>query len=249
MKAVATFVVTASLVATVGCGGGSSGSTGGPVALDQFPAAYTKVLCDQNFKCASTDDIAGRTKQDCIDMNSSTLTFILPQLRASQQKGRFSYDAAKMGTCIAGLGALSCTDWVSGLAEPVGCEGAFVPKVAVGGACQQDAECVDGACDGADTSKTPPIDGVCKAKIAHGATCAIEDTCADGDYCDGVCKSQKAGGVDCTGSDECGYACNDTTMKCSGYAGCAVAPVTARGTALALVGLGLLLFTARKRRR
>jgi MYXO-CTERM domain-containing protein len=219
------------------------------VSLDQFPAAYAKVICDQNFKCASTEDIAGRTKQDCLNTNSSTITFILPELRASQAKGRFVYDGAKMGTCIAGLGALSCADWVTGLADPPGCTDAFVPKVAVGGACQQDAECIGGTCAGADTTVMPPVDGACKARIAHGAACAIEDTCVDGDYCDGTCTSHKAGGAACTSSDQCGYACNDTTMKCSGYAGCAVAPVTAGGTVVALVGLGLLLFTARRRRR
>jgi MYXO-CTERM domain-containing protein len=233
-----------------GCGGGS-GSSGGPVSLDQFPAAYAQAICDQNFKCASADDIMGRTKQDCLDTNLSGLQFLSPQLRASVQKGRLGYDAAQMGTCIASLRGMSCADWTSGLVEPAGCKDAFVPKVAVGGACTQDGECIGGTCDGADTSKMPPTDGMCVAetKIAHGAACGIADTCVDGDYCDGTCKTHKAGGEPCTSSDECGYSCNETTMKCSGYAGCAVGETTAGGAAAALMGLGLLAMVARRRRR
>lgn len=235
--------------AIAGCGGGGGGSAGGaPVSLDAFPATYSKAICEQNFKCSKAEDIGDRTKQDCIDQNTSILTFILPTLRDSQQKGRSSYDAAKMGACISTLSALSCSEWITGLAQPPTCEGAIVPKVAVGGACQQDAECIGGACSGADTAADPPVDGVCKAEIAHGAACAIEDSCVSGEYCDGVCKTKKVSGEACTGSDECGYGCNDETMKCSTYAGCSVAGVTTTTTLFSLLALSIAIALARRKR-
>jgi hypothetical protein len=126
----------------------------------------------------------------------------------------------------------------------------FVPKVAVGGACQSDGECIGGTCDGADSFADPPVDGMCKAQtmVAHGAACALEDACPAGDYCDGTCKSEKTGGSACTSDEECGYSCNPTTMKCSTYAGCSVAPVTPASTLLSLVGLALVIGAARRKR-
>lgn len=235
--------------AIAGCGGGGGG--GGPVSLEALPGAYAKAVCDQNFKCSKADDIGENTKQDCLDQMTGLFSFILPEIRSSQQKNRLTYDAAKMGTCISTLATMSCADWVTGLAEPPACGEAIVPKVAVGGACQQDAECIAGVCENADTAATPPVDGACRAKVivAHGGTCAIEDTCVDGDYCDGTCKALKAGGEPCVGSDECGYSCNDTTMKCSTYNGCNVAPVTAGGTLLSLAAMGLALAAARRKRQ
>jgi hypothetical protein len=227
-----------------GCGGGSS------VPLDSLPSTYSKTVCDQNFKCSLPEDIGDNTKQDCLDQLSSGLTFLLPELRKSVQKGRSTYDAEKAGTCFSGLAALSCEEWRSGLAQPAGCQEMFQPKTPVGGACAMDGDCIGGTCDGADILSDPPVDGVCKAEvvIAHGAACAIGDTCPDGDYCDGTCKAKKAGGEACTSSDECGYSCNETTMKCSTYSGCSVAPVTAASTLLSLAAMSLALALARRKR-
>lgn len=228
-----------------GCGGGSS------VTLDQLPAAYSKAVCDQNFKCSLAEDIGEKTKQDCLDEMSSGLTFLLPTLRDSVQKGRSTYDAAQAGTCISSISALSCEQWRTGLAEPAGCKDLFVPKVAVGGTCGGDSECIGGTCEGEDILSDPPTDGVCQAEVlvAHGAACAIGDTCPDGDYCDGTCKAKKAGGEACQTSDECGYSCNDTTKKCSTYNGCNVAPVTAASTLLSLAAMSLAIALARRKRR
>jgi hypothetical protein len=236
-------VVLIGVVALAGCSGGSA------VTLEQFPDAYAKAVCDQNFKCSTAEDIGDNTKQDCLD-ELSAFSLALPELRKSQQKGRSSYDADKAGACISGLSALTCEEWRTGLAQPAGCAEIFVPKVAVGGACLSDSECIGGTCDGADSFAEPPVDGACKAEVivAHGAACAIGDTCPDGDYCDGTCKAQKAGGEACQSDDECGYSCNPTTMKCSTYAGCNVAPVTAASTLLSLLGLSLAIGLARRKR-
>jgi hypothetical protein len=247
-----------------GCGGGGGGGggagsggagtggagIGGPVSLEALPAAYAKAVCDQNFKCSKAEDIGEKTKQDCLDNLTSGFLFVLPQIRAAQTKNRLTYDGAKMATCISGLEALSCADWNTGLAQPAGCNDAFIPRVAVGGACLNDAECIGGTCENADSLADPPVDGACRAQkmVAHGEACAIEDKCPTGDYCDGTCKSEKPSGDACTSDDECGYSCNQTTKKCSTYAGCAIAPVTGTTTLLSLLAVSLLTIVARRRK-
>jgi hypothetical protein len=236
-------------VALVGCGGGSS-TPGGPVPLAQLPSMWAHTVCAQNFKCASKADIMMRTKSDCIETNMNGLMFLTASVQDGQAKGRVMYVAAKAGACLATLAHETCEEWNTGLFHEVGCPEAFTPAVAIGGACQNDVECIGGFCDGADSSADPPVDGACKARVAHGGACTFADTCVATDYCDGtarMCTAKKAGGAACTSDDECGNSCNADTDQCSGYAGCAVAP-TGRGTVLSIVGLGLVVSLARRRR-
>jgi hypothetical protein len=237
-------------VLVVGCGGGGGGYSS--VSLDQLPDAYSKVLCDQNFKCASTADIMGRTKQDCIDTNKGIIQLVVPSIRDSVTKGRSTYDAAASGACLTAMQNQSCDDWVKGTVEPAACANVTMPKVALDGACGGDGDCIGGYCDGADSSTNPPKDGTCKATIAHGGQCTVADTCEDDkDYCDGTtmtCTAKKAGGTACTDDNECSNSCNPDTNKCSGYAGCNVGGVTPSSTLLSLVGLGLAIGAARRRR-
>jgi hypothetical protein len=238
-----------------GCGGGggtADGLSGNPISLSQLPAVWANTICNQNFKCASPEDIMMRTKKDCVDTNMQTWSFLVPSIQDSQSKGRSTYDAAQMGLCIKALASETCDEWVTGLTHDIGCPEAFTAKVVVGGACQNDSECIGGICDGADLQAMPPVDGMCKARVAHGAACTFADTCAMGDYCDSDAKSctgKKAGGTACTATEQCGNDCNTDTNKCSGYAGCAVAPVTPRSTLLSIVGIGLVVMGARARRR
>lgn len=247
-------------VAALGCGGGSSG-----IGLNQLPAARAQALCAQNFKCNSAADLMNETdsdgkpltQQQCV-MNIQTQWLItVSTISDGQAKGRVAYDQAKAEACIAGIKAMSCADWNNGLKQPPECDQAFVAKVAVGGACQTEFECIDGVCVGADSSTTPPTDGVCKAKVAAGQACMsvdlVTDTCADGTYCGsgGTCVAKKAGGEACSGDDECGSDnCNETTSQCSGFVSCAVSgPVTAKSTLVSLAGLALVLAAVRRRRR
>jgi hypothetical protein len=247
-------LATASLGAVaIGCGGSSS-APGGPVALSALPARWAQVICDQNFKCASAADIMyqGATKSDCVMTNQQAWEFITSSVQDGQQKGRVAYDAALMGTCLSKLAAESCDEWVTGLAHPDECTSAFTGKVAAGGACQIDFECVGGTCEGVDDSGATPKDGACRTKVAAGAACVSGDKCAGDNYCDDtamMCVAKKPGGAACTTSDECGNSCNTDTSKCSGYAGCAVAPVTPRSTLFSLAALGLVIAVGTRRRR
>src|SRR5882724_2004880 len=237
---------------TVGCGGGSSSGIPSQVQVSQLPALWSQTVCDQNFKCASTADIMGRMKSDCVSTNMTAWQFVTASVADGESKGRLGYDATMMGTCLSTLAGQTCADWLTGLAHPPECNGAFIAKVQVGGACQSDFECVMGHCDGADSSTKPPTDGMCKPTLAHGAACTFADTCVDTDYCDPdamMCVGKKAGAAACTSDDECGNSCNSDTHQCSGYAGCSVGPVTPRATLLSALGLALAFSAARRRRR
>jgi len=124
----------------------------------------------------------------------------------------------------------------------------------MGGACTQSYECTTGNCQGADTSATPPVDGMCAAApalAAIGQSCAALE-CVDGAYCDStdVCQTKKGAGATCTSDSECTNSCNTSTGTCSCYAGCMVVEApTARGTLLSGSLLGLALVLARVRRR
>jgi hypothetical protein len=245
--------------AAVGCGGGSApGASGGPVPLAQLPALWSQTVCAQNFKCASPADIQvnmpqpPNTQASCVDNNTMLWQLLVTSVENGQSSGRVAYDPAQEGTCLATLAHESCADWTTGLAHDVGCPEAYTPKVAAGGMCASDVECIAGFCDGADATAMPPKDGSCKTRIAHGAACAFGDTCVATDFCDGTsmtCVPKKAGGAACASSDECGNSCNGDTNQCSGYAGCSVAPVTPRGTLASVLALGIVLVFARRRGR
>jgi len=260
-RTVKTAMMVVSMAALGGCGGGSStpGASGGPVPLAQLPAAWAQTVCAQNFKCASQADIqAGmptppNSMSTCVNNDTGLWQALVTSVQDGESKGRVAYDPAQAGTCLAALAHETCAEWTTGLAHDVGCPEAFTPKVAAGGTCGNDAECIAGFCEGADATTTPPTDGTCKTRVAHGAACAFGDTCVATDYCDnaaGMCVAKKAGGEACVSSDECGNSCNNDTNKCSGYAGCALArPVTTRGTLLSLLAFGLITSASLRARR
>jgi hypothetical protein len=254
MKATAAFGIVIGLAA--GCGGGSSGGLG----LNSLPAARGQAVCAQNYKCNSAADLMNEkdsmdkplTQQQCVMNIQTAWSLTISSISDGQTKGRLTYDPAVAQACITAIKAMSCDDWNNGLKQPPECMQAFVAKVAVGGKCGSDFDCIGGTCDGADASTTPPTDGTCKAKIASGAACTFNDTCADGTYCGSAntCVAQKAGGAACVGDNECGSGnCNETTSQCSGFVSCNAGPTTPRSTLVSIVGLALVLGAVRRRRR
>jgi hypothetical protein len=240
----------------LGCGGGGIG-------LDQLPAARAQAVCAQNFKCNSAADLMNETgdmdkpitQPECVTNIQTEWLVTTSSVSDGQAKGRVAYDQSKAEACIAAIKAMSCDDWNSGLKQPPECSQAFVAKVAVGGKCLNDFECIDGVCAGA-TSTDPPTDGTCTARVGVGQACMYvltTDTCADGNYCTpgNTCAAKKAGGAACGGDNECGSGnCNDTTGQCSGYVTCAVTGrVTAKSALVSVLALALLIGAARTRAR
>jgi hypothetical protein len=235
----------------VGCGGSS-------VGIEDFPNKYAQAICSKNFTCCDASELAGKTMSTCVTDNQTFVSLFIGEINSSQAQGRVSYDAKQSGTCIDSLKAMSCDEFrqqgIGG--NMAACMAFIMPKVAQGGACTQDFECTTGNCDGADTSATPAVDGMCIAApivAAIGQGCAAND-CVDGAYCDDstvTCLPLKGAGAACTSDSECINTCNTTTNTCTCYAGCAVgAPTTTQGTLLSLllVAAGLVVTRVRRRR-
>jgi hypothetical protein len=244
-----------SIVVAGGACGGGSGTGGGSVPVSQFAAQYSQAMCTQNFKCCSASDIDGRMMQDCVNTNGALFDVLAGSIMDGQAKNRLSYDATKMGMCIAALKALTCDVWQMGLSmssQPAVCLAAITAKVAAGGACQSDLECMTAHCEGADTSTTPPTDGSCTTLTAAGGSCVSVD-CADGLHCDGTthtCVANTPGGQACTSDDQCtNLVCNPNTHLCSGYAGCAVGGEAPRPGLLSLALLGAAILLVKRGRR
>jgi MYXO-CTERM domain-containing protein len=223
------------------------------VPLDQFPGRYAQAFCAQNFKCCSATDIGQHTMQQCTDDTATGLSLIGTLISDGQTRNRVSYDAAKMGMCVAAVAQLSCDDWKKGFTlwtnQPDACKAAVAPKVAVGAACQQDIECTTAHCEGVDSSATPLVDGRCTILLAAAASCAGGLSCADGLYCGETsqkCVARKAAGQSCISDDECMNTCNLVSGLCSAYAGCAVGDSSPR---LGLLSLTLVAMAALVRRR
>jgi len=244
------------VIAILGCGGGSS------VTLDQFPVKAATAVCAQNFKCCDATELAGKTMSDCVNNNESFLALFSGTISDSQAKGRASYSATQMGTCISGISALSCAEWKAA-SDPMtspSCTAAITAKVASGGACQQDYECTTGKCVGATVDANQnPVDGMCgpaDPTVAIGQPCTSGGaSCVSGAYCDSTsntCKAQKAAGESCdpTGTGaECANSCDSTTSTCTCYVGCSVAgPVTGAGALWSLALLAAAIAAARLRR-
>jgi hypothetical protein len=216
-----TCTLVAALGLAAGCGGSSPPASTG-VSLGALPARMAQTICAQTFKCASAADVMGRMESDCVGANAAAWQVVAGAVQSGESDGRLTYDAATMATCLTMLAGETCAEWVTGLSEPPACDAAITPKVATGGACQSDLECVGGHCLGADDSGTPATDGACVANLAHGAACTVNDLCVATDYCDGttmICTAKKPGGAACSSDDECGNSCNAGTGQCSGYDG------------------------------
>ena len=87
------------------------------------------------------------------------------------------YDPTVLANCLREYQAQSCNQLRidGGLSAYRNCK--FIrPLVAVGGACDQHLECIDGYCQGA----TPRADGACAAKKANGQLCFGDDECTGG---------------------------------------------------------------------
>jgi len=239
------------VVLAMGCGGGSG------VPIDQFGQSYANAICAQNFKCCSSADLMGKTMSDCVNTNGLVFGAAVSTLQTAQSQGRVTYDAAKAGTCISGIRAMSCADWQKGLTEansPPSCSAVFVAKVAASGMCTSDQECTSGQyCAGLDASKDPPTPGTCAATVAMGGSCANGETCATDLYCGSTtqtCQPKKAAGTACSTDNECVNSCNIDTQQCSCYSGCAVGGrVSTRSALLSLLLAAAAIAAARLGRR
>jgi hypothetical protein len=168
-------------------------------SIDSLPGAVGQTICQKIFTCCSAAErmanpLIGKDVQSCQSTVGGLLTLVLPSIKESIAKGRTVYHGDKLTSCLAQLDAQSCEQARSGEAGAdvfAICEGAFEPKVAVGGGCSDDADCIAGWCDGAQDTTL----GKCAARKADGASCFEDAECTSGGCSTaGKCGPPAAGG-------------------------------------------------------
>lgn len=189
-----------------GCGeddpAGNTGgiSAGGGPKIEDIPATFAKVLCDQQKAClgAGFETIFLRG-QDCTA--SFTKSIEDGDIGASKRlvaEGKLTYDPAKAQACLDAYKALTC----AGLTNPAppACSEIFGGKGTAGSACTIGPEC--GADHYCKAGSACP--GVCTAKAAEGGACSESENCLAGLTCSsGVCAKQVGVGAACDAKREC----------------------------------------------
>jgi hypothetical protein len=199
--------------------------------------------CSKIFECCTAAEVMDQfgnityngqpitTEDQCEGFVGGFFTGLLtPEYKASIAAGRIEYDGAAVQACIDAAANLSCSAYsmLSGH-ESVACEKPFIiPKVADGGGCTQDYECISNNCEGATVDPNgPDTDGMCKPLPTEGQDCT--GTCAHGLYCaydqtamKETCQPLMPNGSTCAGNNECASdncangTCADKAPVCDG---------------------------------
>lgn len=222
------------------CGGDGNN---GPVAIDDLGMELAISGCRMQWQCCTDAELMEQymgleidgqpvdSEEQCVNFANAVLTgFGINTYKASIEAGRVEYDADAAGECIAVMNELSCAQYAAEAipTSPTGCRSFLLPKVADGGACTQDYECISKNCEGASTPLgEPPTEGACKPIPGEGQAC--DDNCTEGLFCGSgqtgdVCQPTRADGEQCNLDEQCTSDYCDTTARM-----CAQEPVTCDG--------------------
>jgi len=178
---------------------------------------------------------AGTDEPTCETKTQAAFAQQVAGIEASEKSGRSSYDGTKVQACVTFIRSAACADldMTNHFSGIPACASFIEPKVAVGDACGNDYECIDGWCD--KTGAPDGGDGVCHALGQAGAACANGAKCAASLVCDATTTTCGApppstAATSCFYSSACSYAGGD------------------RGAA-SLFGLGLLAAAVASRTR
>jgi hypothetical protein len=216
-----TCVLAVAALSACNCGG--SNNKNDPVTVDNVCERLYTGYCDWAVRCAPLQlhsDRAGCIKAFTDQCNKQ----INPVLKAGVPAGRISFDSGKADACISSVTGMACN-----VLPTTGdaCKDVIVPKVAGGGNCFDDMECIDGTCllasgcpgkceirgkvgDTCGNTGDPPCDSKaakcdytahkCVALATSGA-CSYSSDCADGYFCKKPSTSGSCkpfGTLDCT---------------------------------------------------
>ena len=128
-----------------------------------FPTAFANLFCDKFYACCTAAErmgnpFVGTDAASCKPALAGLFNLVIPDLQQSIAAGRTAYHGDKLAACIAKLQPLGCLEArMNGLEKSVvpECDQFLEPKVAVGGACTDDGECINGYCAGTCTALKP----------------------------------------------------------------------------------------------
>jgi hypothetical protein len=200
-----TLLVSALVVASLGCGGGSGaggptggkggsgpgGSSGGasgtggggPIPFSQYESLALAAGCQNEVLCGMYPDVA-----TCLQ-SEQVLPHYYDTLGADIADGKIVYDATQARGCVDLWSTLPCTRtaWLKVPDDP--CESVFTGTVAVGGACFFHEECASDNCqiDYSNCGRSQCCPGVCVAAptvVGAGGDCSSPNvTCATATTC------------------------------------------------------------------
>jgi hypothetical protein len=218
------------LVVAIVLGGLSGCGNVGGIPVDQTASRIAETVCPKAWMCCTADQLmsnaaAGTSEQDCITQTTAHYQSYLSTLQASVSQKRATYQSSKLDTCLMTIQTSDCdtlnvTNHVVGIP---GCESFTTPLVAVGGACSQHYECVNGWCDVPTGSSDGQ--GVCAAFVAAGRSCAAAGgpSCGPSSVCDVEGTPNESSDDLCAAVSDIGGPCADdlqcTSLNCSSSGG------------------------------
>jgi len=201
------------VAATSGCGG----SALSPMTIDEVPARFQAAECRLTVTCGIYPDEA--SCEQALPIAAAAQAVV-----AAVKRGTMTFDGTLATQCLSELG-VDCTNQ-----DPPICEQVFQGRVAAGGSCVLDGECMGGGpCMKPQDCTDSCCAGTCgPAKLPVGGDCSQDiSLCARGSHCEspGTCVADvpvpaPATGASCdpTGSAACARSddyCDAAAMKCT----------------------------------
>jgi len=209
-----------------GCGDDAPG-----VALEAAPAAYASAYCERAVACCETAELQTVLGTEVVDRAGCeafiTRVFgneLIDDTRRAIELGRASYDPVAMSACVDHVRNDDCRHLARVLrlmTFPRECPSVRIGRVELGGECDHDFQCANGAC----ANSADHAIGQCQSVPAVGEPCPAGD-CGPSAYCDrsgatAVCAPINGDGGACTSSLGC------ESLQCSG--GTCAPPATCDG--------------------
>jgi hypothetical protein len=185
-------------VATGGVGG--AGGAGGAIDIAQLLAAVETELCPTWVACDGYLDLAS-----CVASNA----WVTPTIAAAISRGTIVYDAGAAAECVHARAMNGCRLEERPLES---CDRMFTGRVATGGACVLDEECLDG---GGCVFHASEARGACNVGTCQGGShgvivppggdCSDTAECARGTFCDNSskCAPLRSTGSICNWTGQC----------------------------------------------
>ena len=164
-------------------------TSGGPVAMDDWPAAFMEAACRSLTSCETQPaEVRFSGVESCKSLLPPAVPALLAVMQQAVKAGTVGYDPAQAGLCLKAI-AVPCS---FGGPEPAPCNKTFSGTLADGAACAIDEACVGAWCR-KEAGQAQDCPGKCVKIPAKGEKCEWGAPCADGLACvDGACAADTA---------------------------------------------------------